>query len=77
MSRLVDKAGICAYLGHITASTYDNWFAKGIVCGPIRGTNRYDIRAHDLHLDKIGGLREPSESSAMSPLEAWERSNAA
>lgn len=57
--RLHDKAGICAYLGDISAATYDKWQAKGIVPGPIRGTNRYDVRAHDAVLDRLSGIGQP------------------
>lgn len=75
--RLVNKAEICEYLGRINPSTYDNWQAKGIVPGPVRGTNRYDVRAHDLALDRISGLADSRESRRLSPLEEWERSHAA
>jgi hypothetical protein len=69
-SRLQSKAGICAYLGHISAATYDAWQAKGIVPGPVPGTNRYDVRQHDLVLDAKLGLKPERR---LSPLEEWER----
>lgn len=77
MNRLQTKAEICAYLGGIKPSTYDNWHSKGIVPGPVRGTNRYDVRAHDRALDQIGGLSDAVNPPARSALEEWERSNAA
>lgn len=55
-ARLQDKAGICEYLGNISAATYDKWHAKGIVPGSVPGTNRYDVRAHDRALDRIAGI---------------------
>lgn len=58
--RLQDKSGICAYLGDISAATYDKWQARGLVPGPIRGTNRYDVRAHDIALDRASGLAVPA-----------------
>jgi hypothetical protein len=67
-ARLQTKEGICAYLGHISAATYDVWAAKGLVPGPVRGTNRYDVRAHDLLLDRHAGL-EKSTGRGLSPLE--------
>lgn len=76
-ARLVSKDGICEYLGQISASTYDAWHAKGIVPGPVRGTNRYDIRAHDAALDRISGLDKANAGATLSPLEDWERSHAA
>lgn len=75
--RLLPKDGICEYLGQISASTYDAWHAKGIVPGPVPGTNRYDIRAHDAALDKIAGLDKTKAGATLSPLESWERSHAA
>lgn len=73
-SRLQSKAGICAYLGHISTATYDMWAQKGLVPGPVRGTNRYDVRAHDALLDKLAGVG--SANAALSPLEQWEADNA-
>lgn len=73
-ARLQTKAGICVYLGHISVATYDAWCAKGLVPGPVRGTNRYDIRAHDLLLDRHAGVMKAG--SALSPLEQWEAENA-
>lgn len=73
-SRLQSKAGICAYLGHISTATYDLWAQKGLVPGPVRGTNRYDVRTHDALLDKVGGVG--SAKAALSPLEQWEAENA-
>lgn len=74
--RLTDKAGICSYLGGISPATYDAWSARGIVPGPVRGTNRYDIRAHDAALDRVSGINI-AEQSSLSPLDQWERNHAA
>lgn len=73
-ARLQTKAGICVYLGHISGATYDAWCAKGVVPGPVRGTNRYDVRAHDLLLDRHAGLLKAH--TALSPLEQWEAERA-
>lgn len=77
MSRLLTKDGICAYLGEISHATYDSWAAKGIVPGPVRGTNRYDVRAHDRVLDRLSGLADDPKPARRSPLEEWEQSHAA
>lgn len=76
IARLQTKEGICAYLGGISPATYDGWQTKGIVPGPVPGTTRYDIRAHDLALDRAGGLLATQRGSC-SPLEDWEASHAA
>ena len=75
--RLQTKEGICAYLGGISAATYDGWQAKGIVPGPVPGTTRYDVKAHDLALDRAGGLLAATQRVGHSPLEDWEASHAA
>ena len=75
-SRLQTKEGICTYLGGISPATYDNWHAKGIVPGPVPGTSRYDVRAHDQAIDRAAGLAEVAKP-ARSALEEWEASHAA
>jgi hypothetical protein len=67
--RLLTKEGICGYLGDITSATYDKWRSRGIVPGPVPGTNRYDIKQHDHLLDKKGGI---APGRHLSPLEQWE-----
>ena len=69
--RLQSKDGICEYLGHISHATYDNWQAKGLVPGPVPGTNRYDLKQHDHVLDRKLGLGVPGRK--LSPLEEWEQ----
>lgn len=75
-ARLQSKEGICAYLGHISAATYDAWQAKGLVPGPIPGTNRYDRRQHDHVLDQRAGILQAANDRKLSPLEQWEAENA-
>ncbi len=70
-SRLQTKDGICAYLGGISHATYDSWQAKGIVPGPVPGTNRYDLRQHDHVLDARLGLLP--RGRRLSPLVEWEQ----
>lgn len=76
-ARLQSKEGICAYLGHISTATYDAWQAKGIVPGPVPGTNRYDKRQHDHVLDLRAGLIAAATGGRASPFEQWEAANAA
>lgn len=76
-ARLLTKDGICSYLGCISHATYDSWHAKGLVPGPVPGTSRYDIRAHDAALDRVSGLDKPRSGAKLSPLEDWEQIHAA
>lgn len=73
-ARLQTKDGICEYLGSISHATYDSWQSKGIVPGPVQGTNRYDVRAHDLLLNKRAGI--DAAPRRRSPLEEWEAKDA-
>lgn len=75
-ARLQTKEGICTYLGGISLSTYDKWHAQGIVPGPVKGTNRYDVRAHDLAIDRRCGINKPQPGGG-SPLDRWEQDHAA
>lgn len=75
-ARLQSKEGICAYLGHISAATYDAWQAKGIVPGPVPGTTRYDVRQHDMVLDQRAGIAAAQAAARLSPLEAFEAAHA-
>jgi hypothetical protein len=72
LPRLVTKDSICSYLGEISTATYDKWQARGIVPGPVPGTNRYDVKAHDKALDRCSGL---AAMARLSPLEEWEAAN--
>jgi hypothetical protein len=69
-ARLTDKTGICVYLGNIAAATYDTWRERGLVPGPVPGTTRYDIKAHDAALDRAQGI---DHVQALSPVDVWER----
>lgn len=68
--RLQTKDGICDYLGGISHATYDTWHNRGLVPGPVPGTTRYDVKAHDYLLDRKQGITGGREPSA---LEIWEQ----
>ena len=70
LPRLVTKDAICGYLGGISAATYDKWQSRGLVPGPVPGTNRYDIKQHDYLLDCRLGISRSGRK--LSPLEEWE-----
>lgn len=65
--------GICEYLS-ISHRTYQSWRSRGIVPGPIAGTDRYDVRQHDLLLDVRAGIAAHNAQRPPSPLEAFEAS---
>lgn len=70
--RLLTKGAMCAYLGGISPATYASWQAKGIVPGPVPGTNRFDICAHDAWLDRITGLADAEGlESRKSAVNEW------
>lgn len=75
LARLTNKDGICAYLGDISHATYDVWQGRGLVPGPVPGTSRYDIRAHDAALDRCAGI-DLVKHRSISALEAWEAGHA-
>lgn len=74
--RLVLLEEICQYLGDISPATYSAWRNKGIVPGPVPGTNRYDRKAHDRALDRKSGIDIQSAHRQLSALEAWEAGHA-
>lgn len=74
--RLVNKRSICAYLGDISPATYDQWQRKGKVPGPVPGTSKYDVRAHDAALDRLADLGPDLKSAARSALDEWEAGHA-
>lgn len=49
------KAELAAYVG-VGMATVDQWRAKGILPGPLPGTNRWLKRAVDAGLDKAAGI---------------------
>lgn len=72
--RLQTKDGICEYLGGISHATYDTWHNRGLVPGPVPGTTRYDVKAHDYLLDRKQGI---TGGRKLSPLEEYENAHAA
>jgi len=65
--RGITREEAAIYCGCSTA-TFSNWVRRGIVPGPLPGTNRWDRKAIDAALDRASGL-EPTLRE--SPLEAW------
>lgn len=74
--RLMTLQQICEYLGDVSPATYSGWKNKGIVPGPVPGTNRYDRKAHDRALDRQSGIDVLAIHGAQSALDAWEAGHA-
>ena len=64
--RLLTKQEAANYCG-ITRDTFDDYRLRGIVPGPIFGTNRWDRKKIDLWLDKASGIAAQTTSS----LDEW------
>ena len=62
-----------AYCG-LNPEGFDQWVKRGIVPGPIPGTQRWDRKAIDLALDRASGLEstQPQEG----PFEQWRKRRA-
>ncbi len=53
---------------------FDEWVRRGLVPGPIPGTQRWDRKAIDLALDRASGICNDCDDQ--SPFAAWERTRA-
>ena len=72
--RGLTKEEAADYCGCRSEDAFDTWMKKGIVPGPIPGTQRWDRKAIDLWLDRASGIQ--SEVRARSALEEWKASRA-
>lgn len=57
-----------AYCG-LSPDGFDEWIKRGIVPGPIPGTQRWDRKAIDLALDRASGLESAQEQDDV--FERW------
>ena len=64
--RLLSRQQAAAYCG-VGLETFDDYRRRGIVPGPISGTNRWDRKLIDMWLDKASGLEANTETS----LDEW------
>lgn len=60
LTRGMSKQEAAEYCGCKTLAAYDDWRRKGIVPGPIPGTNNYDRKLIDIWLDKASQIAQPS-----------------
>ena len=64
--RLLSRQQAAAYCG-VSLETFDDYRRRGIVPGPISGTNRWDKKLIDIWLDKASGIEASTETS----LDEW------
>ncbi len=64
--RLLSRQQAAAYCG-VSLETFDDYRRRGIVPGPISGTNRWDRKLIDMWLDKASGIDANTETS----LDEW------
>src|SRR5215207_9746915 len=53
--RLATRAEVAQYCG-LSERTVGDWVAKSLLPPPLPGTNRWDLKAVDQHLDRLSGL---------------------
>jgi hypothetical protein len=71
--RLLSKKKAAAYCG-LSLSGFDDWRRRGLLPGPIPGTNRWDVRLLDKALDKLSGLSQPdSLPTPQNAYDEWKR----
>lgn len=72
--RGLTKHDAAAYCGCCTEGAFYDWIQKGIVPGPIPGTQRWDRKAIDVWLDRASGIESGTKSH--NALEEWLASQA-
>src|SRR3954449_11912493 len=61
--RLLSRSQAACYCS-VSTGTFSNWVRSGKVPPPLSGTRRWDVKAIDIALDTMSGLRR-QESSAL------------
>jgi hypothetical protein len=64
--RVLSRAAAAAYCG-CGLGSFSDWIQRGIIPGPIPGTNRWDRKAIDAALDRASGLSAGIED----PFDEW------
>jgi hypothetical protein len=62
--RGMSKKDAAAYAGCDTLSSFNDWVRRGIMPGPIPGTQKWDRKAIDAALDRLSGLEPTIAPSA-------------
>jgi hypothetical protein len=74
--RNMTREEAAAYCRCETVSAFNDWVRRGIICGPIPGTHRWDRKALDASLDRASGLVTTIQGG-VDEYEAWKASEAA
>ena len=69
--RGLTRDAAAAYCG-LSPQGFDDWVKRGVVPGPIPGTQRWDRKAIDLALDRASGLAIVKDSA----FDDWKRRHA-
>jgi hypothetical protein len=69
--RGLTRGDAAAYCG-LTPEGFDDWVKRGVVPGPIAGTQRWDRKAIDLALDRASGIATIKDSA----FDEWKRRHA-
>jgi hypothetical protein len=72
--RLVTRANAASYCS-VTPATFAKWVIAGILPSTVSVTGKYDMRALDLALDKLSGIK-PIEQQE-DAFEKWKRGRGA
>jgi hypothetical protein len=67
--RGLSKEAAAVYCGCESKAAFDSWVQKGVVPGPIPGTQRWDRKAIDLWLDRASRIASAAVTS--DPLAEW------
>jgi hypothetical protein len=62
--RGMSKKDAATYAGCDTLSSFNDWVRRGIMPGPIPGTQKWDRKAIDASLDRLSGLEPRIAPSA-------------
>jgi len=69
--RLMTKDEAAQYT-RCSIRAFEDWVARGVLPKSVPGTHRWDRKAIDLALDKLGGLEKPDEASTPgTALDSW------
>lgn len=66
--RLATKVEAAWYC-RLSVRRFQGWVAKGLIPAALPGTNRWDLKALDHHLDRLSGLTSPHAED--DPFEQW------
>jgi hypothetical protein len=75
--RGMSKEAAAEYAGAESLSTFSDWIRRGIMPGPIPGTQKWDRKAIDAYLDRASGLEPTIPADPFSEWKAGQDARAA